>query len=81
MRNRNTGALTMKKIIVGLLLFLCVTLSVYAQDYDDPFTEDINEGAIGSGYDDPFTEDINEAAIGSGYDDPFTEGVNEGAWH
>ena len=52
---------------------------LYAQDYDDPFTEDINEGAIGSGHDDPFTEGINEGSIGSGYDDPFTEDINEGA--
>ncbi len=27
---------------------------------DDPFTEEINEGKIGSGIDDPFTEGINE---------------------
>lgn len=26
-------------------------------------TDDINEGAIGSGYDDPFTPEINEGAI------------------
>jgi hypothetical protein len=27
---------------------------------DDPFTEGINEGRIGSGIDDPFTEGVNE---------------------
>ena len=47
---------------------------------DDPFTEGINEGKIGSGMDDPFTKGINEGRIGSGIDDPFTEGVNEGRW-
>ena len=49
---------------------------VYA-GYDDPWTDGINEGAIGK-YDDPWTDGINEGAIGK-YDDPWTDGINEGA--
>jgi hypothetical protein len=68
--------------------FFCITIMVtlsfplptLSQGIDDPFTEGINEGRIGSGIDDPFTEGINEGRIGSGIDDPFTEDVNEGRW-
>jgi hypothetical protein len=35
-------------------------LTTLSQGIDDPFTEKINEGKIGSGMDDPFTEGINE---------------------
>ena len=42
---------------------LCLLSSAaYGSGWDDPFTEGINEGAIGQ-WDDPFTEEINEGAI------------------
>ncbi len=68
------------KFLTILTLIIVYAAPVFSDGYDDPFTSNINEGAIGSGYDDPFTRDINEGAIGSGYDDPFTPDVNEGAW-
>ena len=48
------------------LFGLIISISIFgnAESYDDPWTEGINEGAIGSGYDDPWTEGINEGAIG-----------------
>ena len=65
-----------RQILRIFFLSTLLTAPVFA-GYDDPFTDGINEGAIGH-YDDPFTDGINEGAIGH-YDDPFTDGINEGA--
>ena len=59
---RTASWLVTTSMIVPVLF---CTMPAYSQGYDDPFTEGINEGAIGSGYDDPFTEGINEGAIGN----------------
>ena len=60
-----------------LIVLLASVLCGDAKAQDDPFTDGINEGAIGQ-RDDPFTDGINEGAIGE-RDDPFTDGINEGA--
>ena len=72
--------LTIWFFCITIMVTLSFPLPTLSQGIDDPFTERINEGQIGSGIDDPFTEGINEGQIGSGIDDPFTEGVNEGRW-
>jgi len=42
------------------MVTLTFPLPTLSQGIDDPFTEGIDEGKIGSGMDDPFTEGINE---------------------
>ena len=68
----------MKKLF-ALIISILFLFNSTSFSFDDPFTPNINEGAIGSGFDDPFTPNINEGAIGSGFDDPFTPNINEGA--
>ena len=67
----------MKKTFITTFLVGASFFSPVFAGYDDPWTDGINEGAIGK-YDDPWTDDINEGAIGK-YDDPWTDGINEGA--
>ena len=51
------------KHVLVLIALLASPLCGYAEAQDDPFTEGINEGAIGS-HDDPFTGSINEGGWG-----------------
>ena len=51
-----------KTFITTFLVGASFFAPVYA-GYDDPWTDGINEGAIGK-YDDPWTDGINEGAIG-----------------
>ena len=56
------------KSFIAVAAFTAVTMSLLITSpclaqYDDPFTDGINEGAIGTGYDDPFTDDINERVL------------------
>jgi hypothetical protein len=78
--NTSYKYLTIWFFCITIMVTLSFPLTALNQGIDDPFTEGINEGRIGTGMDDPFTEGINEGRIGSGIDDPFTEGVNEGRW-
>ena len=43
-----------------IMVTLSFPLNTLSQGIDDPFTEGINEGKIGSGIDDPFTKGVNE---------------------
>ena len=52
----------MKKLF-ALIICILFLFSSTSFSFDDPFTPNINEGAIGSGFDDPFTPNINEGAI------------------
>ena len=61
-------------------LFLAPALGL-CQGYDDPFTEGINEGAIGSGHDDPYGTDSNDNSWNTGYDDPYGTDSNDNGWN
>ena len=90
-RSRMNMALNAKCGVSALLVFT-ISSALFAQQtvptqesddreamvFDDPFTDKVNEGYIGSGFDDPFTPDVNEGYIGSGFDDPSTPMINEG---
>ena len=50
----------MLKLIITFTIFLGFNISIHA--WDNPWTKDIDEGAIGSGRDNPWTKDIDEGA-------------------
>ena len=52
----------MKNQILRLLFLSTLLTGPVFAGYDDPWTEGINEGAIGK-YDYPWTDEINEGAI------------------
>ena len=55
----------MKQYVVFVFFVLFFPSTLIAQGWDDPWTEGINEGAVGN-WDDPWTEGVNEGSIGFG---------------
>ena len=51
----------MKKKFIALFLLSASFAAPVFSGYDDPYTDGINEGAIGN-YDDPYTDGVNEGA-------------------